>query len=135
MTSAHLFVLHLTPELSEHCPIRRLRAGLKHLLRSHGLRCVHAADAIGRPIDQAEHGSGDPVAMARALARTFRHLAAMLDGADIPPDAADDLAVCLASLATQADALQHRLYASLPRPDGTSRRSGRPRQQKPPAGL
>jgi hypothetical protein len=59
----------------------------------------------------------------------------VLDGADTPPDGADDYAVALASITEQVDALQDRLYASSVALDGTRRRSGRPRRQKPPAGL
>jgi hypothetical protein len=131
---AHLFVLHIAPEPSEHCPVRRLRATLKTMLRTHGLRCVHAADAMGRPLDRADHGSGDPVAQARALARTFRHLAQTLDQSEVPIDALDDLAVCLASMAEQADALHSRLLASSVALDGSRRPIPRPRRQKPPAG-
>jgi hypothetical protein len=134
MTPAHLFVLHLQPEPGDLDPVRRLKAGLKHLLRANGLRCVAAVDRLGRPIDADEWGSGDPVQQARSLARTFREIAQALSKNNLPPDEADTVAVALASLSDQTAALSDRVYAAQTAIDGPSRPERRPRRRRPPAG-
>ena len=130
-----LYVLHVRPEGEGPEPDRRLRATLKTMLRTHGLRCLHAHDAMGRPLDPADYGSGSPVDQARSLARQFKEIAQVLGHAELPPDGADDVAVALASLAEQTDSLLQRLYASLPAPDGSRRPNSRPSRRKPAAGL
>lgn len=105
----HMFVLHLQPEPSEHCPVRRLRAGLKYLLRSCGLRCVHAHDALGRPVLRTAHGSGDPVAQVRDLVELLDALADTLQARSLPPDAADAITVALASLTVQVERLERQV--------------------------
>ena len=130
-----VYVLHLVPPPGDAAPDRRLRLALKSLLRSHELTCIHAHDAMGRPLDADEFGSGSPPEMARSLSRTFRHLADLLEASELPPDALDTFTVSLASLGEQVDALQERISGLLPRPDGSKRPNSRPRPRKPRAGL
>lgn len=104
-----LYILHLTPEPGELDPVRRLRAGLKHLLRTNGLRCVHAHDALGRPMLRTAHGSGDPVAQVRDLMELLDALADTLQARSLPPDLADAITVALASLTVQVEKLERQV--------------------------